>query len=318
LPHAAATQAPLHDNLSGPRVKGSRPINWTPELQKAFDACKASLSHATLLAHPDPSAPHALVTDASISAKGAILQQRVGNDWQPLAFFSKKLNQAQQKYSSYERELLTVYETVKHFRHMLGTLHFMIFTDHKPITFAFQQKRDTCSEQFNQLDFIAQFTIDIRHISGQDNVVADALSRVKSVTKPPSHDEIAATQDNATTFGQTLLATNTALRLERLQVPGTAVSLYCDISTGKPRRMSLLLYASACSGPSMICRTPASRRIVVPGQELVQPAGVPKSPATRPRPWEIRTTACPFPSHPYRPDRSPSYISGLHLLPHGS
>jgi hypothetical protein len=109
---------------------------------------------------------------------GAVLQQRVKNPWQPLAFFSKKLNAAQQKYSAYDRELLAIYEVVKHFRHMLEARHFTIFTDHKRITYAFQQKRDKCSpRQFNHLDFIAQFTTDIRHISGQDNVVADALSR---------------------------------------------------------------------------------------------------------------------------------------------
>jgi cleavage and polyadenylation specificity factor subunit 1 len=170
LPHVTATQAPLHDILSSPKVKGSHPIFWTPVLHKAFEECKVSLSHTTLLAHPDP--------DASTSTMGAILQQRVNNAWQPLAFFSKKLSPAQQKYSAYDRELLAVYEAMKHFHHMLEACHFIIFTDHKPITYAFQQKQDKCSPwQFNHLDFIAQFTTDIRHISGQDNVVADALSR---------------------------------------------------------------------------------------------------------------------------------------------
>jgi cleavage and polyadenylation specificity factor subunit 1 len=124
---------------------------------------------------------------------GAVLQQRVDNIWQPLSFFSRKLNTAQQKYIAYDRELLAVYEAVKHFRHMLEARHFTILTDLKPLTYAFQQKRDKCSpRQFNHLDFIAQFTTDIRHISGQDNVVADALSRVESVTSPPSHDILAA------------------------------------------------------------------------------------------------------------------------------
>jgi cleavage and polyadenylation specificity factor subunit 1 len=145
------------------------------------------------LAHPNPSAPLALVTDASTSAIGAVLQQRVDNAWQPLAFFSKKLNPAQHKYSAYDRELPAVYEAVEHFCHMLEARHFTIFTDHKPITYAFQQKRDKCSpRQFNHLDFISQFTTDVRHISGQDNVVADVLSRVKSITTPPSHDALAA------------------------------------------------------------------------------------------------------------------------------
>jgi hypothetical protein len=130
LTHDAATQAPLHAALSGPRVKGSHPIAWKPDLHMAFEECKASLTRATLLEHPDPTAPLALVTDASTIAMGAVLQQRIDNTWQPLAIFSRKLNPAQPKYSAYDRELLTVYEGVNHFRHMLEARHFVIFTDH--------------------------------------------------------------------------------------------------------------------------------------------------------------------------------------------
>jgi cleavage and polyadenylation specificity factor subunit 1 len=78
---------------------------------------------------------------------GAVLQQYVKNVWQTLAFFSKKLSPDQQKYSAYDRELLGIYEAVKHFRHMLEAHHFTIFTDHKPITYAFQQNQDKCSVQ---------------------------------------------------------------------------------------------------------------------------------------------------------------------------
>jgi cleavage and polyadenylation specificity factor subunit 1 len=176
LPQAAATQAPLRDVISGPRLKGSHSVIWMPDLHRVFDECKASLSRATLLAHPDPSAPLTLVTDASTSAMGAVLHKRV-KAWQPLAF-SKKLSPAQQKYSAYDSELLAIYEAVKHFRHMLEARHFIIFTDHKPITYALQQKRDKCSpRQFNHLVFVSQFMTDIRHIFEQDSVVADALSR---------------------------------------------------------------------------------------------------------------------------------------------
>jgi hypothetical protein len=92
LLQATATQASLHDVLSGPRVKGLHLIAWTHELLKAFEEWKESLSHVTLLAHAEPSAQLAFVTDASTSTMGAVLQQRVDNAWQPLAFFSKKLN----------------------------------------------------------------------------------------------------------------------------------------------------------------------------------------------------------------------------------
>lgn len=94
LPQAVVTQAPLHAILSSPRVKGSHPISWTPELSTAFKKCKVSLSCATRFAHPNSSARLALITNASTSTMGAILQKCVQNSWQPLAFFSKKLKRS--------------------------------------------------------------------------------------------------------------------------------------------------------------------------------------------------------------------------------
>jgi hypothetical protein len=119
LSHAVATQASLHDGLSGPRVKGSHPATWMLELNKTFEESKANLSCANLLPHPNPSAPLALVRDASMSAMGAMLQQCVQNAWQPLTYFSKTLKSAQQKYSTYNRELQAIYKPIKHFCHML-------------------------------------------------------------------------------------------------------------------------------------------------------------------------------------------------------
>ncbi|EFN71769.1 Uncharacterized protein F44E2.2, partial [Camponotus floridanus] len=116
--------------------------------------------------------------DASDSSVGAALQQRGEDGWEPLAFFSKKLSPTEEKYSAFDRELLAIYLAVKHFRHMVEARNFIIFTDHKPIIYSFKQKPDKCSpRQFRHLDFIGQFSTDIRHVSGSDNVVADALSR---------------------------------------------------------------------------------------------------------------------------------------------
>jgi hypothetical protein len=138
IPQAASIQAPLHAALAGPKVKESQPVNWTPTMVQAFEDCKSSLSHATLLAHPDPSATLALFTDASDIAIGAGLQQRAGDAWQTLALYSHKHSPAQQKYSPYDRELLALYEAIKYFRHMVEGCPFVIFTDHKPLTYAFQ------------------------------------------------------------------------------------------------------------------------------------------------------------------------------------
>jgi len=163
---------------------------------QSFEDCKASLSRATILAHLDPSAALALFTDASDTAIGATLQQRVSDACQPLVFYSHKLSPTQQKYSPYDPERLAVNEAIKYFRHMVEGRHFVIFTDHKPLTYAFRQRRDKCSpRQFRHLEFIGQSSTDFTHVSGQDNVVADALSRANSVTVPPDYTALASSQD---------------------------------------------------------------------------------------------------------------------------
>jgi hypothetical protein len=64
---------------------------------------------------------------------------------------------------------------------------------------------------------------DIWHISGQD-VIANAISRVESVTAPPTYDVLAASQDSDDEI-RTLLGSTTALRLEKLTIPITTVSI---------------------------------------------------------------------------------------------
>jgi hypothetical protein len=72
---------------------------------------------------------------------------------------------------------------------------------------------------------------DIRHISGQEKVVVDALFRVESVTEPPSYNALTASQDDGDEF-RTLLESTTTLRFEKLPIPSITVSIYCDTSTG--------------------------------------------------------------------------------------
>jgi cleavage and polyadenylation specificity factor subunit 1 len=117
----------------------------------------------------------------------------------------------------------------------LEARHFIIFTDHKPLVYAFNQKREKCSpRQFNHLDYISQCTTDIRHTSGKDNIVADALFRVQTITTPVTTDVLAVSQEKDEEL-HTLLERDTALRLEKTHVTGTTVTLYCDKSAGKPR-----------------------------------------------------------------------------------
>jgi hypothetical protein len=55
---------------------------------------------------------------------------------------------------------------------------FQIYTDHKPLTYALSRSSEPwTARQCRHLSYIAEFSSDIRHINGKDNLVADTLSR---------------------------------------------------------------------------------------------------------------------------------------------
>lgn len=235
IKNAARIQAPLNELLKG-AVKGSHPIELTESTLESFKACKESLCNATLLAYPKCENKLSLVTDSSQTSIGSTLQQLVNGNWQPLSFFSKKLSPSQQKYSTYDRELLAIYESIKYFNYMLEARNFIIFTDHKPLCFAFTNKKDNCTpRQFRYLDYISQFSTDIRYITGKENVVADALSRVDELSCPINLIQLAVSQINDQELKTFLNSATTALRLQKFPLPGSSSEIYCDISTSNPR-----------------------------------------------------------------------------------
>jgi hypothetical protein len=115
-----------------------------------------------------------------------VLQQLTGGRWQPLAFYSKKLSGAGTRYSTFDRELLAAFSAVRHFRFLLEGRQFRLLTDHKLLVKSlFRTTPPWSARQQRQLSFIAEFTSDIRHTPGQENVVADALSRPPSAAAQP-------------------------------------------------------------------------------------------------------------------------------------
>ena len=238
IPQAAHVQTLLSNYLKGSRKSDKIQIAWTEESIKAFEDSKQQLADATLLYHPAPDAQLALYVDASDFALGAALHQCVESGLQPLGFFSRKLTETEKKYSAYDRELLASYSAVKHFRHMLEGRPFTLYTDHKPLTYAFTQKSDKCSpRQLRQLDFIGQFTTDIRHVKGVNNIPADILSRTEAITCPTpiNYQQMAEAQTSDAELLTYLGNSATSLKLNKILIPDTNVKLFCDISTGKIR-----------------------------------------------------------------------------------
>ena len=241
IPHCADFMQPLHALLSTGKSK-SHKLTWTNAALIAFTTTKEALAKASLLSYPKPDAPICLMTDASDTAVGAVLQQHINGTWHPISFFSRKMTLAETRYSTFDRELLAVFLAIKHFRHFLEGRPFHVLTDHKPLTFALNSRSDRYSpRQARQLDYIAQFTSTIRHVHGLDNVVADALSRIETnallAGQPPTLDFAAIAKTQATDPQLRALQSSpvSTLVIEAIPLPNSTYPLFCDTSTGTQR-----------------------------------------------------------------------------------
>lgn len=232
MPDLAHKLHPLHAACT---VKGQS-ITWTDTCQQAFESAKSALAKATLLNHPREGCHLAIMVDASDVAVGGSLNQLTEGQWEPLAFFSKKLSPAQRKYATFDKELLAAFLGVKQFRHYVEGKSFTIYTDHKPLVGAMTNCANHTPRQTRHLSFIAEFTTDVQHLSGTANCVADALSRAPAVSAVLSPDinyaQFAADQEDADVLKNYQTPT-TSLQIEK--VPFGAATVWCDTSLGHPR-----------------------------------------------------------------------------------
>ena len=65
----------------------------------------------------DPAVPLELFSDASDFALGSVLATRIDGALCPIAYYSRKLSDAERNYDATDRELLSVVNSLRHFRH---------------------------------------------------------------------------------------------------------------------------------------------------------------------------------------------------------
>jgi hypothetical protein len=152
---------------------------WGEKEQRSFDALKQALVSAPMLHTPDNDKPYVVHTDASGYAVGATLSQRDEHgDLQPVAYMSKKMSSAQLNYAVHEWELLAVVEALKTWRCYLygSSTQIEIYTDHHSLTYLSTQP-NLSPRQSRWVEQLQDYSFKVHHLSGEKNVVADALSR---------------------------------------------------------------------------------------------------------------------------------------------
>ncbi|GFV06658.1 transposon Tf2-8 polyprotein [Trichonephila clavipes] len=163
-------------------------FHFGPEQQLAFQTLRQKLSENPVLHIFKQGAKLELHTDASKFGYGAILlQQSDDNKLHPVHYFSKKTTPQEEKYSSYELEVLAVIESLKKFRNYLIGNKFKIVTDCS----AFQKtmsKKQLTPKIARWALFLEDFNYEIIHHPGKQMEHVDCLSRHPVMTI--TYDEI--------------------------------------------------------------------------------------------------------------------------------
>ena len=168
----SAVAAPLHSLTSSKTT-----FVWDEKSQASFEQLKHFLTNDPVLKSPDFNKTFSLQVDACDEGSGGILLQESDGLLHPVCYTSSKFNSHQMRYSTIEKELLSLILALKKFEcYLHGASQTAVYTDHNPLVFLERSKTHN-QRLLRWALFLQNFNLKIHHIKGSHNVMADALSR---------------------------------------------------------------------------------------------------------------------------------------------
>lgn len=155
------------------------PFIFDDKCLHAFNKLKELLTSAPVMISPDWSLPFKLMSDASDYAVGVVLGQRHDKKFHAIYYASKTLTNAQENYTTTEKELLVVVYAFDKFRSYLVLSKTIVYIDHSAWKYLFA-KSDAKPRLIRWVLLLQEFNIDIRDKKGIENVAADHLSRLEN------------------------------------------------------------------------------------------------------------------------------------------
>ena len=142
------------------------------------------------MAKPDWNRELEIMCDASDFAMGALLGQKDEKVFKAIYYASKTFNEAQENYSTTEKEILAIVFSCDKFRPYILGFHVIIHNDHATIKYLIE-KKETKPRLSRWVLLLQKFDLEIKDKKGCDNVIADHLSRVEKPTVQEEEREIA-------------------------------------------------------------------------------------------------------------------------------
>jgi len=155
---------------------------WTQRQQKAFDTLKTRLATAPVLALPVDDATTIVDCDASDTGLGAVLSMVINGEERPLAYASRTYSKQEINYCITRREMLSMIFALKQFRQYCLGRHIIVRTDHAPLI-SIQTTPTPSAQTCRWLDFLAEYSMEIRHRPGARHGNADGCSRANAACK---------------------------------------------------------------------------------------------------------------------------------------
>lgn len=152
-------------------------FKWTNECEHSFQTLKNSLLKPPILQYPDFKNKFIITTDASKHAVGACLSQNFDGVELPVSYASRSFTKGELNKSTIEKELIAIHFAITHYRPYIFGTHFIVKSDHKPLTYLFSMKNPSSKLTRIRLD-LEEYQFTVEYIQGKSNVIADALSRI--------------------------------------------------------------------------------------------------------------------------------------------
>jgi hypothetical protein len=158
------------------RAKDDLKNLWTNEHDAIYLKLRQIMESDVVLSYPEFTEPFIIATDASSRGIGGVLYQVVNEETRYISFASRALSASERRYGATQRELLGVVFCLLKFQYYVSGVKFTLYTDHKALTYLFDQKK-LKPFLLNWLDVLLAFDFDIVYRPGIKNVLPDKISR---------------------------------------------------------------------------------------------------------------------------------------------